>query len=1197
MSHRGAGGGYSNNYKQTQSLPQNGELNRKPFPAGRETKKDFDDKEQIRLPDISRERRPYRREDKIKTNSRIPLPTRNIHNEGQANEFNSREPRELGGGERRPNNFDSPHYPNSDPSAGRDQRKGRVSGVKRVTFYRNGDRFFKGVEMVVTRKRYRSFDTIVEELSKAIPLPYGVRTVFSPGGSEITSINQLENGRHYICSSGDQLITNVNYGGTALKAKSRSLGSGSTGSVTSSLSSSSHDSKFSEVNRGPKPRVIIVVSEHDKNKKCKVFLNRKTIKNYEDVLEDISDMLKYPVRELRTFEGDKVKGLSQLLREQDTFVAASAEHGFKRNLSNPSSLSSGGPSSASPLQKRHLAKPRKKRREESSVQSQTVTIRVKGHEHTYHHTSELDNYSINGSPVSPPDAKLQLSWVYGYYGRNNSNNLHILPSGEILYFVSTMAVIYNKTANSQRHYTGHADEIKCMAVHPNQWYVATGQASGLSVDQNELSHIRIWDAETLITLAVLALQEYSLSMSCLAFSQEDNGKQLACVDSLDDEFHLTVWDWEERTVTQQSKGMSAAVLAILFDPDDSKTVVSCGYEHIHFWRLHNARLERKSGYFEKYDVPEFFTCIEFSPNGDVFTGDSNGSIIVWGKVSKKIKFVVRNAHEKSVMSIRLLENGTLLTGGLDGKLSTWDGNKYFNTPLQEVQLDISWGGVCAIEPLHIGHGDDISAVVGMTSNSIVQGSFDSSFEPLVQSHKDEVHALAVHPHLTQFISASLDSSVSVWNAETHHIIWTVDLEFPVKSADYYPTGGIVALGTTVGRWIVLSCESGMHIASFQDGTSSLPDLEYAKDGEHIAIASRDGNIYIHAVYDEGLAYRRVGCCSGHNEPIMFLDWSLDGCFVQSLSRDYEHIVWEIGGFQREETQDVIRDIDWSTRNVMLGYDVAGAWPSQPDDGNLINSSDLSRSREVFAVGDELGYIRLFRFPCSQPGAHFHQWRGHSCPVTRMLFLASDTHLITTGSRDFCILQWLVEGNLPPFKEEEEYELGRDTLPVSRHPNGRGIQADDSYYSDYSSDRAVDNYESKANGRTAEVWQRQSENMRQSDNGRLTTRKVPVDHRRPSRRAYQQVSSRDEPRATEQSPQRNAFPQTKPQKGSYAQRYHQHKASHPVQEPEDLIDDSDDGINERQRPYRQLGGGREQSTDQSPFPLRGVEQRRDRRPMR
>lgn len=217
----------------------------------------------------------------------------------------------------------------------------------------------------------------------------------------------------------------------------------------------------------------------------------------------------------------------------------------------------------------------------------------------------------------------------------------------------------------------------------------------------------------------------------------------------------------------------------------------------------------------------------------------------------------------------------------------------------------------------------------------------------------------------------------------------------------------------------------------------------------------------------------------------------------------------------------------------------------------------------------------------------------------MLFLASDTHLITTGSRDFCILQWLVEGNLPPFNEEEEYQMGGDTLQVSRHQNGRGIPADESYYSDYSNDRVVDNNydENKANGRTAEVWQSQSENNRHSDNGRSTTRKVPVDHRRPSRKTYQQVSSRDEPRATEQSPQRNAFPQNKSQKGSYAQRFHKHKASHPQQEPEDLIEDSDDDINDRQPPYRQPGGGREQSTDQSPLPLRGVERRRDRRPMK
>ena len=300
MSYRGTGGGFSSDFRRGRDLPQNGAQNRRPFEASRNMSSDLDDKDHMRLPDINRERKQvHRREGKLK--SRIPLPARNKQTQG--NELNSREPQEGTGNNRTPNlNF--PHYLNSDRPAGRDQRKARVNAVKRVKFYRNGDRHFRGVEMVVTRQRYRSFDTIVEDLSKAIPLPYGVRNVFSPGGSEITSLDQLEDGRHYICSSGDHLVKNVTYG-EKQNRKPRSLGSESS---TSSLvsSSSSHDSRFSGINGNSKPRVIIVVSERDKNKKCKVILNRKTIKSYEDVLKDISDMLKYPVKELRTLQGDKV---------------------------------------------------------------------------------------------------------------------------------------------------------------------------------------------------------------------------------------------------------------------------------------------------------------------------------------------------------------------------------------------------------------------------------------------------------------------------------------------------------------------------------------------------------------------------------------------------------------------------------------------------------------------------------------------------------------------------------------------------------------------------------------------------------------------------------------------------------------------------------------------------------------------------
>ena len=47
-----------------------------------------------------------------------------------------------------------------------------------------------------------------------------------------------------------------------------------------------------------------------------------------------------------------------------------------------------------------------------TAKSEIVTVKVKGRVHTYHHTSDLDNYTADDNPVAPPDSKLQLSWVY-----------------------------------------------------------------------------------------------------------------------------------------------------------------------------------------------------------------------------------------------------------------------------------------------------------------------------------------------------------------------------------------------------------------------------------------------------------------------------------------------------------------------------------------------------------------------------------------------------------------------------------------------------------------------------------------------------------------------------------------------------------------------------------------------------------------
>ena len=48
----------------------------------------------------------------------------------------------------------------------------------------------------------------------------------------------------------------------------------------------------------------------------------------------------------------------------------------------------------------------------------------------------------------------------GCRGRDCRNNLHQLPTGEVVYFVAAVAVLYNADDQMQRHYVGHTDDIR-----------------------------------------------------------------------------------------------------------------------------------------------------------------------------------------------------------------------------------------------------------------------------------------------------------------------------------------------------------------------------------------------------------------------------------------------------------------------------------------------------------------------------------------------------------------------------------------------------------------------------------------------------------------------------------------------------------------------------------------------------------------
>lgn len=70
---------------------------------------------------------------------------------------------------------------------------------------------------------------------------------------------------------------------------------------------------------------------------------------------------------------------------------------------------------------------------------------------------------------------LTPNYFISYRGYDCRSNLFYTQTGEIVYHVAAVGVVYNRQQNTQRFYLGHDDDILCLSIHPLKDYVATGQ--------------------------------------------------------------------------------------------------------------------------------------------------------------------------------------------------------------------------------------------------------------------------------------------------------------------------------------------------------------------------------------------------------------------------------------------------------------------------------------------------------------------------------------------------------------------------------------------------------------------------------------------------------------------------------------------------------------------------------------------------
>lgn len=93
-------------------------------------------------------------------------------------------------------------------------------------------------------------------------------------------------------------------------------------------------------------------------------------------------------------------------------------------------------------------------------EDKTIKIYLRGRPVILYAPSDLaENYNISKVSTAP-SRRLKLDWAYGYRGRDCRSNLYFLPTGEMVYFVAAVVVLYNVEEQSQRHYVEHTDDIK-----------------------------------------------------------------------------------------------------------------------------------------------------------------------------------------------------------------------------------------------------------------------------------------------------------------------------------------------------------------------------------------------------------------------------------------------------------------------------------------------------------------------------------------------------------------------------------------------------------------------------------------------------------------------------------------------------------------------------------------------------------------
>ena len=315
--------------------------------------------------------------------------------------------------------------------------------------------------------------------------------------------------------------------------------------------------------------------------------------------------------------------------------------------------------------------------------------------------------------ASLPDAALEIEHIYGYNSRESGGqNLHWTQGGNLAYFNAGVAVVLDPIGNTQRFYTGHDDDVTCLAIDRVGRMAATGQtgarpfiavwdmmSDGTATGCDEIARLG-WVKEV-VTNPRPGQQAwawrcwYESSICAVAFTSDS--RRVIGVGG-DENHSVGIWDIGTGLLLAKNvccKGIPPQVYDVVVgklpsQPGGTDYFITVGpSKHIKFWTIEPVtsrgatasdalKLTARAGTFYPETPPRGLLCAEFLPSFDnvrsarglAVVGSDSGGIWIFDVLSgKALKMYA--GHGKSAVTSIALAPGGFVSGGSDGKLKRW----------------------------------------------------------------------------------------------------------------------------------------------------------------------------------------------------------------------------------------------------------------------------------------------------------------------------------------------------------------------------------------------------------------------------------------------------------------------------------------------------------------------------------------------